>query len=261
MAIEINRYLVPANGPEVEPIEAALDLLNEICKNLKNPKDAILLIPSEHTIQGTTLETALGTSIAKALLKGQPVGLPCGGNLKLETQQTFREFSTTDIIIGVYVNKKMLNQIDSATNAAAVIIVPWIMDDIREWKRTWNPHVLGESSVVSEELMDNPVVEEALKMLTNFVNLSTGLSHPRDKEATVQLFRELYGNNESYDADSIRAWALRNGWTPNGADQLRDIAQAILDRRPIRGGRGRYWKDNIIKMLRERAERSNRFNR
>lgn len=211
MANEIKRYLIPANGPEVEPIKTALALFRKICKNLKSPKDAILLIPTKRNIQGTTLETALGTRIAKALLRGELVQLPGGENLRLETQRTFRGLWGSDIIIGVYVTKQMLNQIDSEKSAATVIIVPWIMDDVMEWKRTWNPQVFGEAPDTPEALIENPVVEEALKMLTHSVNLSTRLLHSSDKAAAVQLFHVLYENNELFDPDSIRAWSLRNG--------------------------------------------------
>ena len=254
MAEEIKRYLVPANGPEVEPIKTAFAFLEKLYENIKSPKNAILLIPTKRNIQGTTLETALGTNIAKALIKGESVKLPSGVNLRLETQQTFRDQWTSDIIIGVYVTEKMLNQIDSAKNAVAVIVVPWIMDDVKEWTRTWNPQVFGETPVAPEVLIENPVVEEALKMLTDSVNLSTGLYHPEDKAAAVQIFQKLHKHKELFDPNSVRAWALRNGWNPEGADQLRSVAQAILDRRPIRGGRISIWRSDIISVLRKSAK-------
>lgn len=254
MVKKIQRYLIPANGPEVEPIENGLALLAKLCENLESPTNAILLIPTKGNIQGTTLETALGTNISKALLKGELVRLPGDGNLRLETERTFRDSWTSDIIFGVYVNKKMLDQIDRAKNSAAVIVVPYIMEEVVEWRRTWNPQVLGESQVPLEILIENPVVEEALKMLTGIVNLSTGLLHPSDKAAAVELFRLLYKNQELCDPDSIRAWALRNDWTPKGADQLKGVAQAILDRKPIRGGQYPHWSPNIIEVLRERAK-------
>jgi hypothetical protein len=252
MSSEIERHLVPANGPQVEPIKTALNLLTELCEKLD--RDGILLVPTKANVRGTTLEEALGTKVAKALSKGQRVGLLGGRKLGLRTERTFWDSWTIEVIIAVYPTQRMLDQIDSARNAAAVIVVAWIMDDVREWRRTWNPHVLGEAPTAPEVLIENPVVEEALKMLTSTVNLSTGLTHPSDKEAAVQLFRQLYKKRELYDPNSIRAWALRNGWAPKGADQLRDVAQAILDRRPIRGGRHPYWRRDIIKVLREQAK-------
>ena len=92
-----------------------------------------------------------------------------------------------------------------------------------------------------------------MKMLTSTVNLSTGLTHPSDKACTVELFRLLHKNEEPYDPDSIRAWAVKNGWSPEGADELRRIAKAVLDSRPIRGSNYPCWKSNIIEILRKRA--------
>lgn len=138
---KIKRYLIPANG-EVKPIKDALNLLLKLCEELEAP-NAILLIPTKRNIQGTTLERALGQKEAKALLKDKSLELLSGVNLRLETQRTFQYKGTSEIIIGVYVNNKMLNQIDNAKNAKAVIIVPWVMDDVKEWIRTWNPQVIG----------------------------------------------------------------------------------------------------------------------
>jgi hypothetical protein len=84
------------------------------------------------------------------------------------------------------------------------------------------------------------------------VNLSTGLSHPSDKAAAVQAFRLLRDASERFDASEVQAWAVRNGWRPRHARELAELSQAILDRRPIRGGRMR-WRDDIIEQWREQA--------
>ena len=59
----------------------------------------------------------------------------------------------------------------------------------------------------------------------------------------------------TFNAEAIRSWALRNGWTSSGANQLRGVAQAIIDGRQIRVGRQRVWAANIMDILREDAER------
>lgn len=250
---KIQRYLVPADGPEVEPIKNALSLLAQLCQKLDS--DAILLIPTKRNMRGTTVETALGIEVSKILSKGGQVTLPGGKKLRLETVRTFQALWSPDIIFGVLADKKMLDLIDSMKNASAVIVVPWIMSEVSEWKRAWNPQVLGESPTTAEVLIDNPVVEEALKMLTDSVNLSTGLSHPSDKAAAVELLRLLYRNGESFDVDSIRAWVLRNEWDPKGANQLGAVAQAILNRRPIRGSKYLQWPTDIIQQIRNRVKK------
>jgi len=256
MSNNIKRYLVPATGPDVSKIELALLKLESICEELGGNKDAILLIPTKNNLRGTSLETALGKDVADALYKGKSVKLNSGGNLKLETERTFRGLWRSDIILGVYVTKKMLNMIDDAKDAKAVIVVPWNIKDVKEWQMTWNPILIGESENKSspKKLIENPVVEEALKTLTKRVNLSTGLSHPSDRDAAIELFRILLKNNELFDPVAIRAWAIRNGWTSEGADELKDIAEGVLKGKRYRVSPYSSWAKDIIEQLRDAAK-------
>ena len=251
MTTKTTRYLVPADGPETEPIKTALALLAKLCGDFRT--DAILLVPTKRNIEGKTLGRVLGSRVAGDLLKNKPVPLPGGWNMTLKTERTFQDQWTSSIIMAVYATKKMLDQIDTAKSAPAVIVVPWIMEQVNEWRRTWNPRVVGEPTTTPEPLVENAVVEEALESLTHTVNLSTGLSHPDDRRAAVQLFHLLHENGELFDPGSIRAWVLRNGWDPEGADQLRGVAQSILDGKRIHLGPP-HWKRNIIGIWRERAK-------
>lgn len=252
MATNKERYLIPADGPDVMAIQRAIVLLDELSARL-NQQHAIMLIPSKQNLQGV-IEQALGKQVTKALAQGKWVSLPSGANVRLETQRTFRDFGSQDLILGIYVTQRMLNQIDGAKQAAAVVVVPWTMEEVAEWQRTWNPKLPGQEQAPSATVVDNLVVKAALEMLTHTVNLSTGLSHPSDKTQAVRLFRLLLDNGESYDADSVRAWAMRNGWTPEGADQLHAVVQAILERKRIKGGRFPPEHGQIlIARLRERT--------
>lgn len=248
----MERYLIPADGPDPVTIKRAIAFLDELTVRL-NQQNAILLIPAKQNLRGA-IEEAFGERNTKALEQGRQIALPGGATIRLETQRTLRYPWSQDPILAVYVTRKMLNLIDGAKHAAAVVVVPWAMDEVQEWTRTWNPRLPGQQQAPLEKVVDNPVVEEALKMLTHTVNLSTGLTHPSDKEQAVKLFRLLRDNREFYDADSVRAWALRNGWTLEGADQLHAVAQAIEERRRIRGGR--FTPEHarrLISTLRERV--------
>jgi hypothetical protein len=234
-------------------IRKAIALLDELSARLHTP-DTIMLIPAKLNLQGV-IEEALGNRVVRALAQGKRVSLPSGANMRVETQKTFRDSRSQDLILGMYVTQKMLNQIDGAKQAAAVIVVPWTMEEVAEWRKTWNPKLPGQESAPSQTvLVENPAVEAALEMLTHTVNLSTGLSHPSDKTQAVKLFRLLFDNGELYDADSVRAWAMRNGWTPEGADELRAVAQAVSERKRIKGGRfPTEHARTLIGRLRKRA--------
>jgi hypothetical protein len=136
----IKRYIIQVNGSEVNHILIVIALAKKLCKECK--KNTILLIPTKIYIQNTTLETALGTINVKNLLKEQRIKLCDEGNSKLETQKTFHNKGTYDIIIGVYVTEEMIDIIDSAKNALTIII-PWIMDKLIKWRKTWNSQIIG----------------------------------------------------------------------------------------------------------------------
>ncbi len=149
MSQNVERYYIPGDGPDNVPIKKGIFLLDELSKKYGS-RDAILFIPTKRNIEGTSLESAIGTDVSKALLKGQKVKLPSGGTLKLETEKTFHNLSTDDIIFGVYVDKKMLDKIDSVKNTPAVIVVPWVENiDIKEWVRAWNPEIPGKKQTAT----------------------------------------------------------------------------------------------------------------
>jgi len=253
MGKQVERYLVPDNISEVDQIKLGLATLDRLCSQSVDTAEAVLLVPTKHQIQHTSLASVLGPNISKTLHKGNEVSLPCDMNLRLETVQTFRGSYKPYFVLAVYASKKMLDKIDSAVNITAMIIVLGLKSDIEQWKRTWNPQVVGEPPTSPEKLIDNPVVEEAMIALTSSINISTGLVHPRDKSSAVQLLRELHKHGELFDPNSLSSWALRNGWTPEGADDLNKIAQAILDHRPIRGGGIHHWRPDIIEYLKQRV--------
>lgn len=42
----------------------------------------------------------------------------------------------SDIILGVYVNEKMLEKLDDCKYATAIIVVPWTMEEVNWWIKT-----------------------------------------------------------------------------------------------------------------------------
>lgn len=100
----------------------------------------------------------------------------------------------------------------------------------------------------------SPLVLEALKAITMRTNLSSGLAHPNDKAAAVQMFEILHNANESLDPNEIYSWSLRNGWNSEGAEDLRDVAVGVNNGKRHRIDRNPYWKSNILEILRGKTE-------
>jgi hypothetical protein len=243
------RFLIPADGPQEEPVAQGLALTDKLCA--RHSADAVLLVPTQRNVEGTSLGSVLGEGVVRALLGNRTVKLPSGHTLCLQTERTFRHSHDRNVILAVYATDRMLCLIDDARDAPAVIVVPWTMESVRNWQRTWNPSVSGRAKQEPEQLIGSPLLEFALKSLTGAVNLSTGLVHPRDRAAAVDLFRLLFRDGERWDPDAVRAWALRNGWTARGADDLREVAEGVLQGRRLQGGNPMSWRPDIIEYFRQ----------
>lgn len=254
MGSEVLRYVVPPKYGDNGPLFEALRILNEINWKTGRSKEVTLFIPTKHQLDGTLIDASLGENVCKRLSKGDKVAIGDELILKCETNRTFKPYLSNKTILCIYPNEKMLDAVDTVDDIEVAVVIPWLeLEEVKRWLKTWNPIILGEDHIEpTDKLIDNPVVEEAMKLLTKRINLSTGLAHPRDKGATVDLLRKLRDKNEHFDPDSLKAWALRNNWTPKGAEDLRVYAQAIIDRKRIRGD-NEAWKSNIVTELRKRV--------
>lgn len=250
------KYFIPSYGSDKETVILGKKLMIEIVQESEIKQDAILLIPTKGNADSTTIPSAFGSDVIGALLKNRHVGIPNGGCLKLESEKTFRNPYFKGTILCVYPTKKMLNAVDEIREAYSVIVVPWIEEEhILEWKKAWNPIVYGEKTRKEKMIIDNPVVVKAMEHLTLRINLSTGLLHSSDKASAVQLFKLLVSAEEYYDPSAIRAWALKNDWSPDGADRLKEVASGILDGKRYRVGSRKLWRADYIDVLRDETKK------
>ncbi len=95
------------------------------------------------------------------------------------------------------------------------------------------------------------LVEKALEAITSRTNLSTGLSHPNDKNAAKEMFNRLHAAGEVLLAEEISSWASSNGWKQKDAEQLGALAQQIGMGKKVRVNDGPWWKEEILEILLE----------
>jgi hypothetical protein len=94
-------------------------------------------------------------------------------------------------VLAVWIDDNQLDELDTM-RAPGLCANPWVRTDIDEWKTNWNPSDMrtGEPRG-SQETVTNPVVARALQSPTSAVNVGTGLFHPSDKGAAMQMFKVL----------------------------------------------------------------------
>ena len=68
--------------------------------------------------------------------------------------------------------------------------------------------------------MTDKIVEKAINALTKRINISSGLSHPMDKDAAIDILILLKAEGHLFSAEEIKILAQRNGWGSTGANDL-----------------------------------------
>lgn len=242
------RRFVNAHGHDPEAVKVAIRWLVQFAAESGHGRVTVL-VSTQNQID--SLAEILGLKPAR--LRKHKVFSVGPVSVKVVTERQSLRERLEGALLGLWVDDGQLeNQLDGA-DAPALCVVPWNRTDIAQWKANWNPVDLRASEPAGTgKTVGNSVVVAALESLTTAVNLSTGLSHPSDRQAAVQMFRLLRNAGEQFDPSEVQAWAVAHGWRPKHARELAELARAILDRKPLRGGRER-WKDDIVEQWREMA--------
>ena len=243
-------FFIKTEGPDQQAVKQAFQWLVT-----KARERAFLAVMSYGNLRGV-ISDVLGDRTVKTLIKEGR--LRVGGiEISLVTQRKTIYNGQGVPLVVFYPTTKFLDQMDSIPNVSAMLVVPWRIEAVEPWIRTWGAIELGtQESVEEPELVKNKVVVEALKSLTAVVNVSTGITHPSDREAAVQLFTILRDAGELFNPEDVKAWLIRyGGWKAPQAQEVAELAQKILDGRRLRKGR-RAWRENILEIWREEAARA-----
>lgn len=244
------RVLIPGDSQEPEVFALALAYAQEIAKRAET-RDVLLVTHANDQLRLTGLAANLGENTAKALLDRREVPLPSGAMLRHGTLATLRYPSGRPVIIAYYADDKLLDFVDGMAGVQGVVAVPWVAGEVDQWRERWGPIVHGEEKHAPAELLDDPVVEAALRSVSAMINLSYSLIQSHDKQWVDDALRVLRAKGHRLDGAKIRNWAIRNGWKPGAADDLAKLARKIagMKTRPrlagIHNADARYarWKN------------------
>lgn len=161
---------------------------------------------------------------------------------------------TEDIVLSLYPTSRMTDNLNDLRRAKAIVVVPWIDKERDIWIKTWNPVIIGGAQEDVGSLELDTRLKRALVELTNMINLSTGLTHSSDRDSAIQLLQILHQNRIELNPDNMKIWALQNGWNSDGANQLRDFAQGVIEGKKYRTSRVSMWNDKYIQELLEKSK-------
>ena len=93
------------------------------------------------------------------------------------------------------------------------------------------------------------MVEKALQLLTEQINLETGLSHPGDRSKAKALLTRLHDAGESLNVTSIVVWAREHGWLDADVRDLGELAAKIESGHKVQVKDGPWWPHDILDSL------------
>ncbi|MDQ7831375.1 MAG: hypothetical protein RDU30_06570 [Desulfovibrionaceae bacterium] len=163
-----------------------------------------------------------------------------------------RYISASGPALVIYGGQELLDFIDSFQAITSVLYIPWQGQEHADWSATWNATRLGDDESQSSEQKEplSGIVLSALESLTKLVNLSTGITHPSDREQAVRSLETLFHKQAQCDPETIRRQLIRLDWKPSDAAKVKEIADMIWDGRRPRKSTGRadeglwkYWNE------------------
>lgn len=248
------RYYIHSKGADENAMGLAFKWLLDSVKRSEAPVTALLAIPVKDNLRGI-ISKVIGDRVAKDLASGKAVPIKqSSSDIRLITQRTKLTNWRGGPVLVAYPTKQLLDMLDDLYGITEILVVPCRLAEVQYWVDTWAPQELrGSAPAVRAISIRNPVVVEALQTLTQTVNLSTGISHPSDRQAAIDLFHRLKEAGEQFNPSEVRAWLVsQGGWSPQDADQVRSIAESILAGKHLKGS-GMFWADNIVEQWRSRT--------
>lgn len=176
--------------------------------------------------------------------------VPTPFGVSTETPQTIRGTRTEPVIVVCWPTESTLDRLDSLPGLKALCVVAALETDIEHWRRARGAVDLRAPSKVPAalEIADQAVLA-AMKSLSRFVNLNTGITNPKDRDAAMWVFELLRRAGYRYTPDEIRSWSMANGWEASDATKLAEVARGVLEGRSSRTG-SNPWREDIIDLWR-----------
>jgi hypothetical protein len=251
MVPQTQRWFIKQEGPNPKSLRTAFAWLEERMAN-SSSHQGLLVVPLKKTLEN--IKGALGEEVVKILTKNNAIQLK-SGRLDLMTGN-MRPASVPSSILVLYPPQRLLDSVDELQTASEILVVPWSLSEVEPWIQMWSARELGDLSPSAIKVFSNPTVRAALESLTNRINLSTGLSHPLDEAAAIDMFQLLHEAGETFDPPEVRAWLISKlNWRPQQADTAVEIAQNILAGKLPRSASSTRWANGIVSRWREEGAR------
>jgi hypothetical protein len=188
--------------------------------------DGVIFLPSKDQAETSSLGDVIGSSAAKELKGGGSIELG-SRRVHLATNRTYvMERDGIGPVLALWADDDSMARLHMSPEISAICLVEWLEGDAAIWKCAMRPtDVVTKTRFACPVASLDPEVEVGLREVSSSINLTMGLGHPLDRASVEKLLQRLRANGKSWTADAIRIWAYANGWRPEGAKELANLAE------------------------------------
>lgn len=247
----MQRILVPAYGPQSQPLKLAFWVLDKLVVSHREISDVSLFFFERVNFKDAMVAKLVGPSAEKALLAGKTVPFSEGANLRFTTLRTIERAAPPDAILLFYASEKMLAVAEALPGLQALVVVPWTIGRIEKWVQRELPIIPGDS--INSSDIDSVEVAEALWALTLMVNPQEEPLSKSGEAATLELLDILHSNGLLPELGVLERWAQRNRWSLEAARQLVELAQRVRAGKLVE--KEVYWGSQPLRYFRGLAEK------
>ena len=136
-----DRFLVPAHGPDATAVAVGVEALSLLCE--KHSTSGLVLMPALKHASGTVLGKVWPEKNVEALSKGKTLKLSSGHSVSMCSPLTLKNHSSAQVILALFASKDMIEKAEGAWACKALVVVPWIPEDVEFWVKQNSPTVLS----------------------------------------------------------------------------------------------------------------------
>lgn len=176
----------------------------------------------------------------KRLLKEEAI-LQEGVRACIKTKKTYHDAtsSSEDVVLCFGTDSRDLRRLEDMTGVKCMILIPSLeSDSAEEWIRSRNVNVIdAETRKAVEPEQPTAIVKMVLKLLTESINLSTGILHPSDERLAKTYIRALHRYENRLDGLVVDAYLVNHlEWCAKHAQEVKRLIDILNDGRYFKGG-------------------------
>ena len=216
------RYLIENHGPNKESEMLMLQGAFSICKSVSLTR-ITLVVPNKAAFLSSSVCELLGKE-AKKLYQGKILNLSANLTLDLVYASNPKSIYCHELIVAMYLSLDELYKFDADMSAKAILFLPWMENEGKQWLAIRNPTILGTNTWRVQHVSLPSEVNNVLSIMADGINLSTGLAHPSDRKTAHEALMKIRDLGYSLDSNDVKNWAIQNGW---GLDAANDLAKEV----------------------------------